>query len=143
MAHKRPGVFKGQVRGVSHQGQEKTLHLKAEYIDADFPSFETFPLHSHGGPYIRQVRATRSNAVVEPVEGSILRIAASHEAAESLHVGEVVIACPRADGGAAVGFDEVDRPGVAVMLEVEKDARHGGSVGRWGVVPLLHLLPIE
>src|ERR1035437_8449759 len=56
MAHKRPGVFKGQVRGVSHQGQEKTLHLKAGYIDADFPSFETFPLHSHGGPYIRQVR---------------------------------------------------------------------------------------
>src|ERR1035437_2639165 len=56
MAHKRPGVFKGQVRGVSHQGQENTLHLKAEYIDADFPSFETFPLHSHGGPYIRQVR---------------------------------------------------------------------------------------
>src|ERR1035437_6316489 len=54
MAHKRPGVFKGQVRGVSHQGQENTLHLKAEYIDADFPSFETFPLHSHGGPYIRQ-----------------------------------------------------------------------------------------
>src|ERR1700693_4648764 len=54
MAHTRPGVFKGQVRGVSHQGQEKTLHLKAGYIDADFPSFETFPLHSHGGPYIRQ-----------------------------------------------------------------------------------------
>src|ERR1035441_2287943 len=59
MAHKRPGVFKGQVRGVSHQGQEKTLHLKAEYIDADFPSFETFPLHSHGGPYIQQVRRAR------------------------------------------------------------------------------------
>jgi len=58
MAHTRPGVFKGQVRGVSHQGQEKTLHLKAGYIDADFPSFETFPLHSHGGPYIRQVRRT-------------------------------------------------------------------------------------
>src|ERR1700731_747343 len=37
-----PGI--GQVRGVSHQGQEKTLHLKAEYIDADFPSFEAFPL---------------------------------------------------------------------------------------------------
>src|ERR1035441_2371375 len=60
MAHKRPGVFKGQVRGVSHQGQEKTLHLKAEYIDADFPSFETFPLHSHGGPYIQQVRISRA-----------------------------------------------------------------------------------
>src|ERR1035437_9542754 len=56
MGHTRPGVFKGQVRGVSHQGQEKTLHLKAGYIDADFPSFETFPLHSHGGPYIRQVQ---------------------------------------------------------------------------------------
>jgi hypothetical protein len=41
MAHTRPGVFKGQVRGVSHQGQEKTLHLKAGYIDADFSSFET------------------------------------------------------------------------------------------------------
>ena len=49
-------IFKGQVRGVSHQGQEKTLHLKAGYIDADFPSFEAFPLHSHGGPYIRQLR---------------------------------------------------------------------------------------
>src|ERR1035437_5080524 len=58
MAHKRPGVFKGQVRGVSHQGQENTLHLKAEYIDADFPSFETFPLHSHGGPYIAFTRRT-------------------------------------------------------------------------------------
>jgi hypothetical protein len=28
---------------LSHQGQEKTLHLKAGYIDADFPSFEAFP----------------------------------------------------------------------------------------------------
>src|ERR1700730_6252836 len=57
--------FKGQGRGVSHQGQEKTLHLKAEYIDADFPSFETFPLHSHGGPYIRQLRGptTRTGEV--------------------------------------------------------------------------------
>jgi hypothetical protein len=50
--------FKGQVRGVSHQGQEKALHLKAGYIDADFPSFETFPLHSHGGPYIRQLQTS-------------------------------------------------------------------------------------
>ena len=32
--------FKGQVRGISHQGQEKTLHLKAGYIGADFPSFD-------------------------------------------------------------------------------------------------------
>jgi hypothetical protein len=44
MAHTRPGVFKGQVRGVSHQGQEKTLHLKAGYIDADFPSSQHFSL---------------------------------------------------------------------------------------------------
>jgi hypothetical protein len=32
------------IRGVSHQGQEKTLHLKAGYIDADFPSSQHFSL---------------------------------------------------------------------------------------------------
>jgi hypothetical protein len=38
------------------KARKKPLHLKAGYIDADFPSFEAFPLHSHGGPYIRQKR---------------------------------------------------------------------------------------
>ncbi len=85
MAHTRPGVFKGQVRGVSHQAQEKTLHLKAGYIDADFPSFETFPLHSHGGPYIpassielaarrtsREVaiKLSMSSAPIQPISSS-------------------------------------------------------------------------
>src|SRR5258708_15990860 len=68
MAHTRPGVFKGQVRGVSHQGQEKTLHLKAGYIDADFPSFETFPLHSHGGPYIGKVECLEPRDGLKPVQ---------------------------------------------------------------------------
>jgi hypothetical protein len=52
MAFIQPRRFAGQVRGVSHHGQETTLHQQAEYIYADFPSFETFPLHSRGGPYI-------------------------------------------------------------------------------------------
>jgi hypothetical protein len=40
------------------KARRKTLHLKAAYIDVDLLSFETFPLHSDGGPYIEQVRAT-------------------------------------------------------------------------------------
>jgi hypothetical protein len=33
-----------EVRGVSHHGQEIDLHLKAGYIDADFPSSINFSL---------------------------------------------------------------------------------------------------
>jgi Bacterial Ig-like domain (group 3) len=40
----RHTVWLTPVRGVSHQGQEKTLHLKAGYIDADFPSSNNFSL---------------------------------------------------------------------------------------------------
>jgi hypothetical protein len=67
-------VFKGQVRGVSHQGQEKTLHLKAGYIDADFPSFEAFPLHSHGGPYIRQVWNIRKSSAASDADIAAKRL---------------------------------------------------------------------
>jgi hypothetical protein len=71
MAHTMPGVFKGQVRGVSHQGQEETLHLKAEYIDADFLHPNTFPLQSDGGPYIRQVHTDTSGSHLKPCCGSV------------------------------------------------------------------------
>ena len=37
----------------------------AEYIDVDFPSFETFPLHSHGGPYIEQSSPGKLDRQVE------------------------------------------------------------------------------
>jgi hypothetical protein len=40
----QPRGLEGQVRGVSHHGQETDLHLKAGYIDADFPSFINFSL---------------------------------------------------------------------------------------------------
>src|ERR1022692_1919758 len=52
MALTRPRGFEGQVRGVSHHGQETHLHKQAGYIDADFLHPSTFPLHSDGGPYI-------------------------------------------------------------------------------------------
>ena len=58
--------------------------------------------------------APRPHAVVEPGEGGVLGLAPRHEAAESLQVGEVVVARPGADGGPAIGFDEVDGPGIAV-----------------------------
>jgi hypothetical protein len=44
MALTQPRGFVGQVRGVSHHGQEIDLHLKAGYIDADFPSSINFSL---------------------------------------------------------------------------------------------------
>jgi hypothetical protein len=43
MALKQPRRFAGQVRGVSHHGQEILLHPQAEYIYADFSSSKTFP----------------------------------------------------------------------------------------------------
>ena len=52
MALMQPRRCEGQVRGVSHHGQEILLHPQAEYIYADFSSSKTFPLHSRGGPYI-------------------------------------------------------------------------------------------
>ena len=56
MALTRPRGFEGQVRGVSHHGQETHLQKQAGYIDADFLHPPTFPLQSDGGPYIEQVR---------------------------------------------------------------------------------------
>ena len=44
MALTRPRGFEGQVRGVSHHGQETHLHKQAGYIDADFPSSTNFSL---------------------------------------------------------------------------------------------------
>src|ERR1035437_9654958 len=43
MALTRPRLFKGQVRGVSHLGQETHLHKQAGYIDADFLHPQLFP----------------------------------------------------------------------------------------------------
>src|SRR5260370_36139732 len=70
MAHTRPARFlRTGTRRISSRPGE-TLHLKAEYINVDFPSFEIFPLHSHGGPYIEQVHLARrfgaSNLVKTP-----------------------------------------------------------------------------
>ena len=65
MAHKRPGVFKGQVRGVSHQGQEKTLHLKAEYIDADFLHSKLFPcIHTADHTFGKFTKKVENHAAV-------------------------------------------------------------------------------
>ena len=58
MALTRPRRFEGQVRGVSHHGQETHLHKQAGYIDADFLHPPTFPLQSDGGPYIGPLVAT-------------------------------------------------------------------------------------
>jgi hypothetical protein len=44
MALTRSRGLEGQVRGVSHHGQEIDLHLEAGYIDADFPSSINFSL---------------------------------------------------------------------------------------------------
>ena len=35
----------------TYRGREDNLHLKAEYIDADWPPVLNVPLHSCGGPY--------------------------------------------------------------------------------------------
>lgn len=75
------------------------------------------------------------DAVLEPGEVRILRLASSNEAAEAVQSGELEVARPGPDGGPAIVLDEVDRPGVAVVLEVEHDAGHGGSVGQVGVWP--------
>src|ERR1039458_3598002 len=50
MALTRPRGFEGQVRGVSHHGQETHLHKQTAYIDAAFLHPPTFPLQSDGGP---------------------------------------------------------------------------------------------
>jgi len=64
MAFIQPRRFEGKVRGVSHHGQEIALHPQAEYIYADSSSFETFPLHSRGGPYIwHKARMARGDSV--------------------------------------------------------------------------------
>jgi hypothetical protein len=60
MALTRPRGFEGQVRGVSHHGQEIDLHLKVGYIDADIPSFTNFSLAFrrrtiHCGNYVFRV----------------------------------------------------------------------------------------
>src|ERR1035441_1609043 len=44
MALTQPRRFEGQVRGVSHHGQETHLHKQAGYIDADIPSSINFSL---------------------------------------------------------------------------------------------------
>src|ERR1039457_315085 len=69
MALTQPRGFEGQVRGVSHHGQETHLHKQAGYIDADFLHPSTFPLHSDGGPYIRQLRR-RASKLAGPVISS-------------------------------------------------------------------------
>jgi len=78
--------------------------------------------------------APRRDALLKPGERGLLRLASSHETAEGVEGGEVVEASPGADGGPAVGFDEVDGPGVSVVLEVSEDPRHSRSTGGWGAV---------
>jgi hypothetical protein len=49
--------FVGQVRGVSHHGQEIHLHPKAGYIDADFlSSIKLFPCIQAADHTFRQLR---------------------------------------------------------------------------------------
>jgi hypothetical protein len=51
--------------------------------------------------------ASRPNAVLEPGQRHVLRLAASHEAAEAVQVGEPVVARPGADDGAAIVLSSV------------------------------------
>ena len=57
------------------------------------------------------------------------RLAGRHEASEAVKGGEVLVAHPGAGAGRTVGLDEVQGPGVAVVLEIEQDAGHVGSIG--------------
>src|ERR1039457_6731528 len=59
MALTRPTRFEGQVRGVSHHGQETHLQKQAGYIDADFLHLPAVPLQSDGGPYIHGRRVLK------------------------------------------------------------------------------------
>ena len=53
------------------------------------------------------------------------RLATRHETAKVIQGREVGVAGSGADAGGAVVAEEVDRPGVAVVLDVEQDPRHG------------------
>jgi hypothetical protein len=64
--------------------------------------------------------------------GGILEIAARGEGAELRLSGEVDVTGAGADGGFAVGLDEVYDP-VVEQLKVHQDAGHGRSVRRRGV----------
>jgi hypothetical protein len=63
--------------------------------------------------------------MLEPHQRGILGLAAHNETAEAVEGGEPVVARPGTDAGAAIILDEVNRPGAAVVLEVEKDPRRG------------------
>jgi hypothetical protein len=64
--------------------------------------------------------APRPDAPVEPGQRRVFGGTPLHEAAEGVHGGEVVEARPGADGCPADGLNEVDLPGIAVVLEVQE-----------------------
>lgn len=101
-------------------------------LGAAMPPVTDKSLHATQLPILllRQVHvlaapAPRPNAVIESGEGRIFGLATHHESAKVIQGREVVEARPGADAGAAVGLDEVDRPGVVVVLEVEQNPRRG------------------
>ena len=83
--------------------------------------------------YVLAAPAPRPDAVLEPSQGCVHGLTSGKEAAEAVQDGKVVVAGLGADGGAAVGLDEVDRLGVAVVLEVEQDVRHRRRIYRQAV----------
>jgi hypothetical protein len=73
--------------------------------------------------------APGSDAPLEPRQGSVLGVAPRHKAAEGLQVGKRLVARLGADAGAAIVLDEADGPGIAAVLKVEQNARHGTGIG--------------
>jgi hypothetical protein len=64
--------------------------------------------------------------VLEPGQRCILGLAASQEGPEVVQRREPEIPRSGADTGAAVVRHELDIPAVAIVVEVEQDAGHGG-----------------
>jgi Transposase len=59
-----PEVLENVNENLTPRMRNLVAMLWSEWKDEDFPSFEAFPLHSHGGPYIRQVRVESAGVII-------------------------------------------------------------------------------
>jgi hypothetical protein len=71
----------------------------------------------------------RPDAVLEPRQRGVLGRTAGHERPEAVQGAEPVVARPGAYGRLAIIPDEVNMPGIDVMLEIEEETGHGRSIG--------------